>query len=244
MAVHYRTNAIIFKKEDRSETDRAFAVFTYDFGRLDVYAKAIRKINSKLRAGIDIFYLSEIEFIRGKNNKTLTDAEPIEKNNNILQDFEKIKIAYQITNVLDKFIKGQQEDKEIWNLLVDTFKKLNVRQSVANNQQLLYYYFLWNFFSVLGYHPEISKCAVCHGKLNPYNIYFSDKEGGIICKKCLEADKEARKINSDVVKVLRLILIKDWKIISKLKIDLASQKMFETVTNSYYDYVLPENFSK
>jgi DNA repair protein RecO (recombination protein O) len=244
MAVHYRTNSIIFKKEDRSEADRAFAVFTYDFGRLDVYAKAIRKINSKLRAGIDIFYLSEIEFIRGKNNKTLTDAEPIEKNNNILYDFEKLKIAYQITNVMDKFIKGQQKDKEIWNLLTDTFKKLNVRQSAANNQQLLYYYFLWNFFSILGYRPEILKCAVCHGKLNPYNIYFSDKEGGIICKKCLEIDKDARKINSDVIKVLRLILIKDWKIISKLKIDSASQKLFKTVTDSYYNYILPAHSSK
>jgi len=242
MAVHYRTNAIIFKKEDRSEADRAFTVFTYNFGKLDVYAKAIRKINSKLRAGIDIFYLSEIEFIRGKNNKTLTDAYPIEKNNNILQEFEKLKIAYQITNVLDKFIKGQQEDKDIWNLLIDTFKKLNNRQAVANNQQLLYYYFLWNFFSILGYHPEIVKCAVCHGELNPYNIYFSNKEGGIICKKCLEADKEARKMNSDVVKILRLILRKDWKIISKLKIDSTSQKLFETVTDSYYNYILPPNF--
>jgi DNA repair protein RecO (recombination protein O) len=244
MAVHYRTNAIVFKKEDRAENDRTFTAFTYDFGKLDVYAKAIRKINSKLRAGIDIFYLSEIEFIRGKNNKTLTDAEPIEKNSNIFYDFEKIKIAYQITNVLEKFIKGQQEDKEIWNLLVDTFKKLNVRQSSANNQQLLYYYFFWNFFSVLGYRPEILKCAVCCGKLNPYNIYFSDKEGGIICKKCLEVDKEAKKINSDVVKVLRLILTKDWKIISKLKIDSASQKLFETVTNSYHDYILPAHSFK
>ena len=244
MAVHYRTNAIIFKKEDRSEADRAFAVFTYDFGKLDVYAKAIRKINSKLRAGIDIFYLSEIEFIRGKNNKTLTDAEPIEKNSNIFYDFEKIKIAHQIANVLEKFIKGQQEDKEIWNLLVDTFKKLNSRQSAANNQKLLYYYFLWNFFSVLGYHPGVLKCAVCCGKLNPYNIYFSDKEGGIICKKCLETDKEARKINSDIVKILRLILTKDWKIISKLRVDSASQKLFETVTDSYYSYILPAHSFK
>lgn len=239
MAVHYRTNAIVFKKEDRSEADRAFTVFTYDFGKLDVYAKAIRKINSKLRAGIDIFYLSEIEFIRGKNNKTLTDAESIEKNNNIFQDFEKLKIAYKIMDVLNKFIKGQQEDKNIWNLLVDTFRKLNIRQSAANNQQQLYYYFIWNFFAVLGYHPEILKCAVCREKLNPYSIYFSNKEGGIICKKCLEFDKEARKINSDVVKVLRLILKKDWKIISKLKIDLASQKLLEIMTNNYYDYILP-----
>ena len=49
MAVHYRTNAIVFKKEDQSEADRIFTVFTHDFGKLDIRAKAIRKINSKLK---------------------------------------------------------------------------------------------------------------------------------------------------------------------------------------------------
>jgi len=209
MAVHYKTDAIIFKKEDRLEADRMFTVFSHDFGKLDIRAKAIRKINSKLRSGIDIFYLSKIEFIRGKNNKTLTDADALKNNNNIAQDLRKLKIAYKIAGVLDKFIRGQQEDKEIWNLLIDIFEKLNDKQIVINSQQLFFYYFLWNFFSVLGHHPEILKCALCQGRLNPYNIYFSDKEGGIICKKCLELDKEARKMNSDVVKILRLILRKN-----------------------------------
>src|SRR3989339_1215966 len=119
MAVHYRTKAIIFKKQDLSDFDRVFGIFAFDFGRLDLHAKAIRKINSKLRSGIDIFYLSEIEFIRGKNNKTLTDANAIKKNNDIARDFKKFKIAHEIAGALDKFIKGQQKDKEIWNLLVD-----------------------------------------------------------------------------------------------------------------------------
>ena len=93
-------------------------------------------------------------------------------------------------------------------------------------------YFLWNFFSVLGHHPEILKCALCQGRLNPYNIYFSNKEGGIICKKCLDPDTDAKKINSDIVKVLRLIFKKDWEIISKLKIELSSQYLFEKISNN------------
>ena len=238
MAVHYRTNAIVFKKEDQSEADRIFTVFTHDFGKLDIRAKAIRKINSKLRSGIDIFYLSEIEFIRGKNNKTLTDANAIKKNNDIARDFKKFKIAHEIAGALDKFIKGQQKDKEIWNLLVDIFEKLNDNQIAINNQQLIFYYFLWNFFSVLGYRPEILKCTLCQQRLNPYNIYFSNKEGGIICKKCLDSDTDAKKINSDIVKVLRLIFKKDWEILSKLKIELSSQYLFEKISNNYYHYVL------
>ena len=71
MTLKYKTKALVFKKTDRNESDRVFSVFTENFGRLDIFAKAIRKNVSKLRSGIDIFFISDIEFIQGKNRKTL-----------------------------------------------------------------------------------------------------------------------------------------------------------------------------
>ena len=50
---------------------------------------------------MEIFYLSEIEFIQGKNYKTLTDVLTIEKFKNVREDLEKLKIAYQITKLTD-----------------------------------------------------------------------------------------------------------------------------------------------
>ena len=240
MAVHYRTKGFILKKTDRKESDRIFSIFTYDFGRLEITGKAIRKINSKLKSGIDIFYLSDIKFIRGKNNKTLTDASIIKRNDNIICDFEKLKIAYRIANILDDFIKGQEKDHKIWDLVEEIFEKLNSRQFKVNNRQLIYYCFFWNLLSVLGYRPELQKCADCHDKLNPYNIYFSDKEGGIICNKCLQKDNNAKKINSDVAKILRLFLKKDWQTISKLKVEPFSQGLLKAISNNYSQFIMPK----
>lgn len=79
MFVHHRTKAIVLKKVDRKEADQLFTLYTEDFGKLTVLGRAIRKISSKLRSGIEIFYLSEIEFIQGKAYKILTDAVLIEK---------------------------------------------------------------------------------------------------------------------------------------------------------------------
>src|SRR3989344_2721101 len=174
MVVHYRTIGFVFKREDRIESDRIFTVFTYDFGRIEIFAKAIRKIASKLKGGIEIFSLSEIEFIQGKNRKTLTDANLIEKFNNIIEVPEKIEIFNKISDMLDSFIKGQEPDEKIWSLIMDFSEKLNNTDLTVNNQQLLYYYFVWNFISILGYSPELSRCAICNQKLNPYNLYFSN----------------------------------------------------------------------
>lgn len=236
MAVHYRTQGFIFEKEDRSEADRVFSVFTKDLGRLEIFAKAIRKINSKLKSGIDAFYLSEIEFIQGKNHKTLTDAILIKKFNNILENPEKFEISAKISKDLSVFIKGQEKDENIFNLINETFEKF--KNLKIEKLEILYIYFMWNFFLELGYAPEIQKCAECKDKLNPYGLYFSDKEGGIICKKCSVIDKTALKINSDVVKILRIIFKNDWQMFARLKVEESSQKLLEQISDDYRSHMI------
>ena len=99
MALQYKTEGFVFKKEDIFEADRIFSVFTKDFGRIEVLGKAIRKIASKLRGGMAMFDLSEIEFIQGKNKKTLTDAISIKKFSNITKNPEKLLLVVKISEM-------------------------------------------------------------------------------------------------------------------------------------------------
>ena len=229
MTTRYKTRAFVFKKNNVNESDRMYSVFTDDFGRLDIYAKAIRKTASKLRGGIDIFFMSEIEFIQGKNRKTLTDAIKIEKFNFVNEDLEDLKVAHQIANIMDDFIKGQEKDKETFELVNDFFCRMADGRLRIKNPALAFQYFFWNFISLQGYHLQVSDCAVCHGKLDPDDVYFSGGEGGVVCKNCASPAENYKKINSDIVKILRLIFKKDWQTVAKLKIDPSSQKMLEDI---------------
>jgi len=229
MSLKYRTKGFIFKKSEKAESDQVFSVFTEDFGRIEIIAKAVRKITSKLRSNIDIFYLSEVEFVQGKNSKTLTDAIKIKRFDSIYKDIKKIKVAFRVSDILDSFIKGEEKDEKTFNFLNEFFDNINIKLEKAKNYQLLFQYFFWNFLSVQGYRLQVYSCSVCRGKINPYNIYFSNKEGGIICKNCLGADREAKKINSDIVKILRLILNKDWHTVSILKIKPDSHNLLEEI---------------
>ena len=71
MTTRYKTQAIAFKKNDINESDRVFSVFTNNFGQLDVFAKAIRKITSKLRGGIDVFFYRKLSLYKAKARKHL-----------------------------------------------------------------------------------------------------------------------------------------------------------------------------
>lgn len=161
MATHYRTYGFVIKKTDRGEADQFFTIYTKDYGRLKVLGKAIRKIISKLRSGIGLFYLSEIEFIQGKTHKTLTDAISIENFSGIRKDLWKLKIAYQIVKVTDDLISGEEKDERIWQLLEEAMKKLSV-----SGGEIIYYYFFWNLISLLGYHPELRKDSLGEEKID------------------------------------------------------------------------------
>ncbi len=231
MTTQYRTRGFVFKKSDRNEFDRSFSIFTDDFGRLDIFAKAIRKITSKLRSDIDIFYFAEIEFVQGKSQKTLTDAAKIKKFSGITGDLDKLNTINKIAGVLENFIKGQEKDDDTFNLLLEFLNELEGSVTRINNHQLAFQYFFWNFMSLQGYKLNVDDCSICQSKLNPYNIYFSNKEGGTICKECAVKNKSIKKINSDVAKTLRLILKKDWQTVSKLKIGLNSLGILEGISD-------------
>ena len=210
MAVHYRTQGFFIKKVDRGEADQFFTVYTKDFGKLEILGKAIRKIKSKLRGGAELFYLSEIEFIQGKTHKTLTDAIVGDGFLNIRRDLGRLRIAYQIAEVLDNLTPEEEKDEKIWQLLNEVFTRLNnwkIENSLKIENcklKIIYYYFFWNLVSILGYQPELQKDFLC-----------------------------GKKIDTDLAKILKLILKRDWPILSRLKIKPHHLKLLKNISEWY-----------
>ena len=238
MFTHYRTQGFILKKTDQGEADRIFTVFTSDFGKLEVLAKAVRKIKSKLRSASEIFYLSEIEFIQGKAYKTLTDAILIDNFKNLRKSLARLTVAYKISEVFDNLIKGQEPDEKIWQLLNESFKILNNSRLPHDKYRLVYYYFFWNLLSVLGYKPELYRCSSCQKKIGSENIFFSFKEGGLLCGHCKDKVKSAKPIEANVIKIIRIILKSDWFMLEKLKIGDSDLKSLGMISDYYLAGVL------
>jgi DNA repair protein RecO (recombination protein O) len=240
MFTHYRTQGLILEKTDQGETDRIFTVFTKDFGKLDLLAKAERKTASKLKGALENFYLSEVEFIQGKAYKTLTDAILIDDFKNLRKDLKKLQITHKISELFDNLIKGEEPDSQIWQLLTETFNTLNTCNLKPKIYSLIYYYFLWNFLSILGYQPEFYQCSVCQGKITPESIFFSPQEGGLICARCTISVKSAKQIDENTVKIIRLMLKKDLPTLKKLKIEDETLKQLSLISNFYLSETLEQ----
>jgi len=68
--------------------------------------------------------------------------------------------------------------------------------------------------------------------LKPEKLYFSVKEGGLICKNCFNKFDTGIEININAIKILRLIIKKDWKILEHIKINDEDEKCLEIISQN------------
>ena len=233
MLVLYRTHGFFVKKRDFGEADQQFTLYTKDFGKVQVIGRGIRKITSKLRQGAELFYLSEITFVQGKTYKTLVDAMPIEKFKNIRNDTERLEIVWRISDIVDTLIKGEEPDEQLWTLLSETLFRLH---NLKNCKQAVLYSFLWSMCALLGYRVDLYHCASCQKKLFPRDLYFNPGAGGILDTSCFAKIQEGKRISPDSIKILRMLLVRDWQVLPRLKIDKLHEQELESVSEQYLAY--------
>ena len=218
MFIQHRTLGFVLKKENRGEADQFFWIYTKDYGKIVVLAKAIRKPGSKLRSAIDVFYFSEIEFIQGRAQKTLTDAFLVERLVGIRRDLQKLRLAYRFSRVLSQLIKNQEPDQRLWRLLESFFKSLDQEKLSFKTAVLFYYYFFWNLLKTLGYQPELYHCLFCRKKIVSFPILFSWRDGGLICYSCQKrVISTFFQVRPETIKVLRLIFSQNWLTVRLIK---------------------------
>src|SRR3990167_3370909 len=153
MAIHYRTQGIILKKREGGEADRIFTCFTRDFGKVSLAAPGERKITSKLRGGLEVLCLSEIEFVEGRRS-TVIEASLVNGYQLLKTDLARMRAALRLAETLHAFLKGQAQDERVWKLLKETLDILNDPAVLPQTWSPLYYHFFWNLVSLLGFKPE------------------------------------------------------------------------------------------
>jgi len=146
-----KTEAIILKTADSNEVDRLLTVYSEKLGKINISAKGVKKVESKLRYSIESISCVQMILVEGKNILILKDAVIKDQFLNIKKDLGKIKIAKKIMDLTDEAIAGEECDKEIWELILTTLKSLNKdkiypKSTISDFQK--------NLIKLLGYDPE------------------------------------------------------------------------------------------
>ncbi len=231
----YQTEAIVIKKTKLGEADSILTFFTPRLGKIQGFAKSLRKPKSKMAGHLELLTHSAVSFSRGRGSiDTITGAQTIDAFLPVRNDLWLTSCGLYLVELIHQFAAEHQENYALFQLLLDTLKKLHV----AENKDLLLRYFELHLLESAGYRPQLRECVACHKTLDPATNYFSPSAGGMLCQECSFNQPFTYALSLNAQKVLRLLQSDDYASASRVKIDNALAREIENIIGGYLKYLL------
>jgi len=231
---NYKTRGIIIRRSNFGEADRLLVIFTERFGKIKAIAKGARKQGSKLAGNLELFCLTNFIFAEGRNLDIVTEAEIINCFFKIRNNLKSINSSFYLAEVIDKLSEEREAHPDVFHLLLNTLVKINYLPD-----KIVLPYFEINFLANIGYQPELNKCLDCGKKITPGKNGFDFNEGGLLCETC---NRNAAKISDEAIKVLRLFLKHDIKLLEKLKLSDQTNDELIDIVNRYIKHIHQQEF--
>lgn len=195
-----RTRAIVLRRTNYGEADRILQLLTPD-GKIGAIARGVRREKSKLASGIELFAICEIVVGEGKGElKILTSSQLIFFYRHILEDYDRLQFGYTAIKLINN--ASESIDSVDWYyILNETFAALDV---ATIQLELIQTWFYLRYSNMLGY--ELSLYVDVKGKKIKAgaNYRYNQSERGLELI-------ENGKLNSDHIKLMRLIATKQIK---------------------------------
>ncbi len=185
MFTHHNTKGVILEKRGIREADEIITLYTYDFGKIDIIGRSLRKGNSKLKMNTSLFSFVEVGFVQGKSCNRLVDAKVIHSFGSVKNDLAKMSLFYRVSEIVLSLIRGEEKDKDVFFFILKSFEKIEKMSLRRDNLKLFYCFFSFRLLYLLGYKIYTEGCAVCGVRIEK-SCYFNAKEGGVICSSCYQ----------------------------------------------------------
>ena len=231
---NYQVEAVIIKKTKLGEADIILTLYTSRMGKIQGFAKSLRKPKSKMAGHLELLTHSQVSLARGRNLDTVTGSQTIDGFLPLKSDLELTSYALYVTEVVGQFTADHIENQPLYQLLVDTLHQL----CLENDRELVLRYFELHLLNLVGYRPQLGQCVSCHSALKPQTNYFSSRAGGVLCPECRETQTLTYALSVDALKVLRWLQSNSYEALGRLKIKPALSREMEMVMRDYLRYLL------
>ena len=231
---NYQTEAIVIKKTKLGEADSILTFYTPHMGKIQGFAKSLRKPKSKLAGHLELLTHSQVSLARGRNLDTITGSQTISSFLPLKSDLWLTSCALYVTELVNQFTAEHLENFSLFQLTLDTLNRL----CQTNNKELILRYFELHLLERVGYRPQLRECVTCHRTLEPMTNYFCPGAGGMLCPDCSQSHSFTYPLSVNSQKVLRLLQSSDYTGASRLKIDPELARELEQVMGIYLKYLL------
>jgi DNA repair protein RecO len=151
--MYLQTPGFILKHSDWREVDRVYTIYTQKAGKLDIQARGVRKIGSKLRGHMQPFALVDLHLVRGKYRYQLIGAD-LTKRYPLPVTGYSTGYGFYILELVNKITREEQRNDQVFELLKKGLETLRQAQGDSvEGLKKLRLAFLLKLLKIKGYDP-------------------------------------------------------------------------------------------
>jgi DNA repair protein RecO (recombination protein O) len=229
-----RSEAIVLRSQALRETSLILTLYTKDFGKIKGIVRGVRGPHAQYGgSSLELFAHDEIIFYERKTSDifTVSQCDLVDFFNPIRQSLERLAYASYIAELLDSVTSLGDKNEEVFTLILNSLKLLSGESSARRVARI----FEIKLLGLLGLMPTLASCVNC-GKGVDASAKFSIVEGGLICKDCLSADKNAVPILPGTVKFIEHIRMSPFDKVARVKVVDSVGKELESILRKFLDY--------
>jgi DNA repair protein RecO (recombination protein O) len=177
-----RTLAVCLHGIDFSETSQILRFFTPISSKIGCIAKGSKRKKSPFLAPFEILTVYDLIRIEKRPGTLdiLTRSERMRSFTKLRAEYPRYVAACYGAEFTDEFAPEGQPIEGLFERLVEIFERLEADVPVAD----AVFSFEARALKALGYLPRLRECGVCRRQVTRPDLYFSVRDGGVICPEC------------------------------------------------------------
>jgi DNA repair protein RecO (recombination protein O) len=232
-----KSEGLILRVTDFSETSRIVVVFTREFGKISGLAKGGRKLKGPFESALDLLSTCQIVFLR-KNTSgldLLTEAKLVTRFHPQERDLVSLYAGYYLAELL----LGLTEDYDPHLTLYVAAQESLEMFRTSETTMLGVLRFELVLLREIGQLPDFENCAACGTELTEGRTFgFWVSEGGLICPECQREEYTQISIHAGTAAALRLLAGESEHAWKRLNFGPRQLKEIKQVTTAAISHVL------
>jgi len=209
-----KTDALIIRLADFSETSRVVTFFTRDFGRISALAKGGKRLKGPFEAGLDLLAQSRIVFLRKSTPglDILTEAQLSSRFKPSGRELVRFYGGYYIAELLAGLTEEHDPHPQLFQESIEALKRLQ-----EANPQVAIIRFELAILREIGQLPALDVCVNCGRAADSEGDWlFSVMQGGLVCPTCAQEPIAGEPVSAGTVVVLRRLSDESAAVVDRL----------------------------
>ena len=199
MGIH-TAEAIVLRRYPFRETSVTLTCLTDRFGKLKGLVKGLRAQPNRHRSAMEPLTVNRIVFYDTRTSQLhlISQCELLAPLSGLQADLETTQVAALCAELVDTVVPLEEPQPAVYRLLKHTLERLALG---AGDRTAVRIHFILRLLRLAGFHPQLDECVGCGSAVHATG-YWSARQGGLLCPRCLHEDPKAEPARPELLTAL------------------------------------------